>query len=222
MSDEEPEQLQPLTQARREWLTESVQLSHQHLMTAEGKGAGQWLKARGLEVADIRGARLGLVPEGAPGLDRYTGWLAIPYISAAGHPTSIRFRRPDWTGDASGPKYLGLPDEPIRVFGSREFVDAGEDLYVAEGEFDALILKKVFGHGVGYPGANAWKKYHRRLFEGFRRVYIFGDGDDAGRQFTEQMAQRLRNGVQVYMPADTDVTDYYIKHGAEALKELIA
>src|SRR5690606_11193015 len=172
-------------------------------------------------VADVRKAHLGVVPTDAPGLERYAGWLAIPYISAAGHPVSIRFRRPDWAGVTDAPKYLGLPDEPSRVYNVRSFVEAGEDLYVAEGEFDAIVLNRVFGHAVGYPGANYWKPHHRRLFEGFRKVYILGDGDDAGRQFTEQVANRLRNGVQVYVPQGHDVSSYLVEHGEDALKELI-
>jgi DNA primase len=161
-----------------------------------------------------------VVPTDYPGFERYAGWLTIPYLAADGHPVSIRFRRPDWTG-TEDKKYLGLPHERSRIYGIGSVLGASEDIHVSEGEFDSIVLRKVFGSGVGYPGASNWRPYHRVFYEGFRNVYIHGDGDPAGREFIEKMLGRIRNAVPVYYPDKKDVTDVYVHEGEEALKELI-
>ena len=162
--------------------------------------------------------------------------LAIPYLAADGHPVSMRFRRADWalpqagsvqTGDTiktrlEGPKYLGFPEEPTRVYNVAALMKPGDTIGVAEGEFDALILDKVLGAGVGYPGVSSWKKHHSKLFEGYGKVYVFGDGDEAGRGFVTAMTNRLRNAVPIYMPEGRDVTDVFLERGVEGVEGLIA
>ncbi|WP_235915495.1 toprim domain-containing protein [Puerhibacterium puerhi] len=209
--------LRPLSRQRREWL-EKATTTFTNSITRE---AAAWLKARGVEKEDALGSRLGLVATDYPGFERYAGWLSIPYLAADGHPVSMRFRRPDWV-TTDGPKYLGFAEEKARVYNVESFMGSSPDIHIAEGEFDTLILKKVFGSAVGYPGANVWKKHHRVLFAGFSNVYVWGDGDEAGRKFTEEMVARIRSANPVYLPSGEDVTSLYMKHGADGLRGLIA
>ena len=149
--------------------------------------------------------------------------LAIPYLAADGHPVSMRFRRADWlSGQEGKKKYLGFPEEPTRLYNVAALMKPGDTIGVAEGEFDALILDKVLGAGVGYPGVSSWKKHHSKLFEGYGKVYIFGDGDEAGRGFVQSMTNRLRNAVPIYMPEGRDVTDVFLERGIEGIEGLIA
>ena len=164
-----------------------------------------------------------MVPDAYPGFEQYAGWLSIPYLVADGHPVSIRFRRPDWDGSTHPAKYLSMPHEPGRIYGVSSFLGASPDLHVAEGEFDSLILKKVFGNGIGYPGATFGRKHphHRVLMEGFARVFVWGDGDEAGRAFANELAALYRNVVPIYMPSGMDVTDAYLEHGEDKLRAMV-
>lgn len=151
----------------------------------------------------------------------YAEYLSIPYLAADGHVVSMRFRRPDWLTD-QGPKYFSMEHEPGRIYGADSIMSGSLDLHISEGEFDRLILKKVFGAAVGYPGANFWKPHHKVFFRGFRNVYIHGDGDDAGRKFAREMSNRIRNGVVVPYRDKEDATDVYVKRGADGLERMIA
>lgn len=216
MSEQSNGPLEPISPQRRKWLEEA----NSTFLASHTRESAGWLKDRGLGKQEVLGAQVGRVPDNYPGFEMYAEYLSIPYLAADGHVVSMRFRRPDWLTD-SGPKYFSMEHEPGRIYGADSIMSGAIDLHVAEGEFDRLILKKVFGAAVGYPGATFWKPHHRVFFRGFRNVYLWGDGDEAGRKFSREMSNRIRNSVQVLLPDGQDVTDLYVKGGAEALERRI-
>lgn len=218
MTTQEDTSLEPLSDQRRKWLQTAADTFHASL----DRAAVQWLLGprRGLTKEQVVSNRIGLVPSDCPGFEKFAGYLSIPFFAADGHVTSIRFRRPDWVSEA-GPKYLNIDGERSRVYGVASVLGPWPEAHIAEGEFDSIILRDAFGCAVGYPGATFWEPHHRVFFEGFQKVYIHGDGDEAGRKFVHEMSNRLRNAVPVYYPTGQDATSVYVDGGADALRRLI-
>jgi DNA primase len=116
---------------------------------------------------------------------------------------------------------MSMTDDPSRVFNVRAIHQAGDEIHVTEGEFDAIILSKIGLPAVAIPGAKAWKGHHRRMLAGFSRVYVWGDPDDAGAEFVQKVTRSLRSAKGVRLRGG-DVTDTYLAGGADALLALIA
>jgi len=210
--------LRPLSDSQREALEIAVARYEEAFTPA----AARYLEARGIrsEVADT--FRLGVVDDPAPGHSRFEGWLAVPYLRYDSKPLSIRFRcieDHDHRDHGHG-KYMSLPDEPARVFNTGAIHRASDTLHVAEGEFDAMILETVGLPAIAIPGASGWAAHHRRMLAGFRRVYVWGDPDDAGADFINRVCRSMRQarGVQLRVG---DVTETYLEYGPAGLLALI-
>lgn len=136
-----------------------------------------------------------------------------------GHVVTIRFRclRDHSCKDAKCPKYLSLPDDPSRMYGVGDIVEAVDKIHVTEGEFDRLILKKALGvPTVALPGANAWRGRHRRLLEGFSTVYVWADPDKAGAEMAQRIGKALGTVTTVRLTVG-DVSETYADGGRDAL-----
>src|SRR5690606_12049619 len=152
--------LQPLSTSQREALEDAVS-SYESSMTPE---AARYLVARGIGREEAKRFRLGVVADPHPGHGRHAGKLAIPYLDRAGRPLKVRFRclqdhdhRTYFHG-----KYEDLKGEPPRTYNNRAIHEAGDEIHIAEGEFDALILNKIGLPAIAIPGAQAWLGRHRR------------------------------------------------------------
>ncbi|WP_263729927.1 toprim domain-containing protein [Cellulomonas sp. SG140] len=116
-------------------------------------------------------------------------------------------------------KYMSLKDEPARVFNIGAIHRADDELHIAEGEFDSMILNKVGMPAIAIPGAQGWSSHHRRMVAGFSKVYVWGDPDEAGSEFIGKVTRAVRNAVGVrLLKADGDVTELYLKGGVAALR----
>jgi DNA primase len=116
---------------------------------------------------------------------------------------------------------MSIPDDPTRVFNIGAIHRAGDEIHVTEGEFDAIILNAIGLPAVAIPGANGWRAHHRRMLAGFSRVWVWGDPDDAGAQFTQKVTRSLKQAKGVRLSAD--INDTYIANGksADALLSLL-
>lgn len=210
--------MQPLSASQMEALEEAVS-SYQAAVTAT---AARYLESRGIGQAEASTFRLGVVGSPQPGHSRYAGMLCIPYLDKDGNPLTVRFRcleqhehRDHYHG-----KYNSLPDDPSRMFNVRAIFRAQDSIHVTEGELDAVILNKIGFHAVAIPGANNFKWRHRKMLAGFSRVWVWGDPDEAGAEFTNKITKSMRQARGVPL-RDGDVTDTYMKHGAKHLFDLI-
>ena len=148
--------------------------------------------------------------------------LAIPYLDKDGHPLTIRFRcmqEHDHRASFHG-KYNSMTGDPSRVYNISAIHAATDEIHIAEGEFDAIILTKVGLHAVAIPGAHGWQYHHRKMLAGFSRVYVWGDPDDAGAEFVTKVMASMRTAKGVNLKVG-DVTENYMQGGAEALYALI-
>ena len=111
------------------------------------------------------------------------GLVRIPYRTAAGELWAHRVVAP------SGRRWWAPGDgRPVIPYGLEALTDPPTDrgLLIAEGESDALALRRFFGWGfdvLGIPGSSTWRASWSEYIDPYELVYVVGDGDDAGRRF---------------------------------------
>lgn len=210
--------MQPLSDSQLETLEEAT-AAYQAAVTRE---AAHYLAGRGIDKAVATGHRLGVVADPMPGHERFRGWLAIPYLDKDGQPLTIRFRclQQHDHRDLGHGKYMSLPDDIPRMFNIGAIHRAGDEIHVTEGELDALVLTKIGLPAVAVPGAHLWKPRHRVMLAGFNRVWVWGDPDDAGADFTNKITRSLMRAKGVRLRTG-DVTEVYVQGGAEAVLSLL-
>jgi DNA primase len=179
--------------------------------------ACEYLEQRGISRQVAENHRLGVVVDPLPGHERMVGRLVIPYLGRADAVSALRFR----SLDQSEPKYLGLPGIELRLFKVRSLHEAGDTIHITEGELDAISLAVCGFHAVGVPGVTTWKKHHHRLFAGFTRVFIWGDGDGPGREFAQKLAREIEAAIVVPMPEGMDVNSLLVRDGPDVLRAMV-
>lgn len=191
---------QPLPDSRVRHLTEAATTFNQSL----GDVGRQYLEARGLaDVAEEAG--LGLVP-GDPGPEwaKYAGMLSIPYLTVEREVVSIRFRTID--PDDSRPKYLQPGGSDVTIYNMPALARNHKTIIITEGEMDCLALEKLGYTAIGMPGANSWKSHYARAIDGFQRVIVAGDPDEAGQKFNETIMSSIRRATPMHMKKDINDT----------------
>jgi DNA primase len=143
--------------------------------------------------SDELAADLGLID--SRGREWYRGRLVIPEIRGE-PPCAIHLvgRTIPSIRGAFGPKYLALAGAPKPLYGQGR-VEGRSEVFVVEGPIDHLLLWQW-----GYPAVatlgSRIKREHVKFLQGFRRVYLVPDRDDAGRQMWREcwtaLGDRLR------------------------------
>lgn len=200
-----------LSKEQRRFLERATLQYAEHLDEAAGL-----LEARGLDLDLARSSGLGVVRNPLPGHEWLEGRLVIPYLTDAG-PVNLTYRcMEDHKCDGHG-KYIREKGLPGNLYNVQVIARADEWIAVTEGEIDALTLKQIGIPAIGIPGVEHWKDHWPHVFEDFSRVYLFEDGDDAGKKLYEKMSYELSNVIRVKMPNDEDVNSMFRKSGAEYL-----
>ncbi len=167
---------------------------------------------------------LGSVTDPINGHEQFTGWVSIPYITALGICTSVKFRRLD----DGKPKYGQPLGQKLHLYNVSDTIEDSGRIVVTEGELDAVVMSGVVGiPAVGVPGVAAWKPYYTKLFTGFDVIYVVGDNDikedgsNPGAEFAKRVAGEILNSQIVQLPAGMDITDYFLAHGKDATANLV-
>lgn len=208
--------LSKLSLKQRESLNSAVSRYHQSL---EGSPAEEYLGQRGFSLSEVGKFRLGYVEDPLPEHTKYEGMLAIPYLRW--HPrfgwgtVDIRFR----VLDDSKPKYRSMPGSRPRIYNTLALMDGGLEVGVCEGEIDAITLSLAGMPTAGFPGSTTLQPHWLSLFEGYTRVNVFTDGDEAGDRLSSELAKKLSNVRVVRFPDGEDANSIYQKLGADALRE---
>jgi DNA primase len=146
----------------------------------------------------------------------YEGRLSIPYLTPSGI-VDLRFR----AINHEEPKYLSLPNSVTRLYNVKAFFEATSWICVCEGEIDTITLSKLGFPAVGIPGVKNIKSHHYRILADFERVYVFADGDSAGREFAKDLARRLPGVIQINIPEGEDVNSLFASNQQHLLIEKI-
>lgn len=182
----------------------------------DSKAFQKYWAGRGFTKEDALANQIGYVDRPVDGHELFRGRLCIPYLTPTGAVTA-RFRSIDGTE----PKYMGIPGHPTRLFGATNLANPyNEVIVITEGEIDAITLTKVGIPSVGIPGATNWKSHYNNLFEGFTHVWVVGDGDKAGRDFIERVADGVPWVRPVYIGDGLDINSIYTTYGEEAVQSL--
>ena len=209
----ERESLQPLMASEVKHLTTATARYMEASATIQ-----PWLEARGIDTVTASMFHLGYVADPMPGHEQYRGMLAIPYRGERNpdgtYPTwSIRFRCvKDHAGkckDNGHSKYLTMKGDAARMFNVPALFEARNEVHVAEGELDAVILNKLGYPAVAMPGATQWRRHHSRMLAGFNKVFIWGDPDEAGSELVATICKHLRQAVPVHLSLG-DVGETYL------------
>lgn len=180
-----------------------------------------YLKARGVDKSVAETYRLGYVSIPVSGHEQFRGSIAIPYLTPAG-VVHMKFRciQNHACKEHGHEKYDSETGTSTRMFGVLQLGTDSQTVGVCEGEFDSMVATVHAGiPSVAVAGANQWKPHYQHMFEGYSEVVVFRDADDAGKRLAEKIASELYNVRVVNFPQGEDVSSYYIKHGAAALRE---
>lgn len=150
---------------------------------------------------------LGVVIDPLPGDERFTGWLAIPFLSPNG-VKAIRFR--NLAPDAK-PKFGQHAGQPVRLFNTDAYFTDGATIGIAEGEIDAVVATERLGlPTLGVPGAEMWtahKSIWASLFKNYQHVLVLRDGDKAGGDLADAIGETLKLRARtINMPDGMDVS----------------
>lgn len=183
-----------------------------------------YLDGRGISSDIAKQFSLGTIVDPINGHEQFEGWLCIPYFTALGEVTIVKFRRLD----DGKPKYGQPTGQKTHLFNVTDTLTDSPRIVICEGELDAIVLSGMVGiPAVGVPGVAAWKPFYAKLFNGFDTVYIAGDNDikedgsNPGAEFSRRVAGDLTNGQIVQLPAGMDINEYYLNNGSEQLSNLL-
>lgn len=208
---------------RRELLAKAATEYNESLALAE-----TYLRNRGIPIEAADAWKLGVVLDPLPGHEQYKGRLSIPYLTPAG-VVDMKFRciADHRCSDVDCTKYLGEMGHQSRLFGALSLQMDSTIMCICEGELDTLCAVQLAGlPAVGINGVNKWKSHYKYLFEGYREVVVFVDGDprtspdkpSPGERFGEFVVSKLYNARAVPMPQGEDVNSFLQRHGARALR----
>jgi hypothetical protein len=161
------------------------------------------------------------------------GWdgerITIPIYDE--YNTLVNFRRYKWNSTDDKWKVLNYVDEygnkygEVRIFGIDRVLDPSLEYVVwSEGEMDRIISEQNgFPTACATSGAGTFRPEWVRYFRNKKRVYIAQDNDEAGRQATHVLCEKLYRVTNVYVikwpedfPVKGDITDFYTKCGLTA------
>jgi len=203
---------------QRDTLRQAAERYHKALLASEH--GTSYLASRGI-VANK--TTLGYVDSPITGHDEYKGMLSIPYYAPDGSVVTIRFRclKGHTCTDHGHSRYNDLPGKKVRMYNTSDLLTAGNVVAICEGELDAIVLSQQCGiNAVGVSGIDAWYRHYPRVFEDYEHTLIFGDGDQDGKRFTDNIARQLDNGVPIAMPAGMDVSELFVEQGSEGITNL--
>lgn len=131
--------------------------------------------------------KIGYVAEPLPEDERFRGMISLPYLTNAG-PVSIKYRSLV-EGEA---KYAQARGQRGRLYNALSYFTAGSSVAVSEGEVDALVATEYLGIAtLGIPGANGWQDAWGLIFKDFLTVFVFADGDEAGKEFAHKVSDAI-------------------------------
>lgn len=182
----------------------------------------------------------GILGEAAGGrvYDRFAGRLIFPIWNLSGHVIGFGGRVLP-SNDPAIPvhpaKYVNSPESPFYhkskvLYGlnfARNAIDKLGEAVIVEGYMDMLALWQAGIHNTVAVSGTALTKDHVQILARFaRKIYLFLDGDAAGRKAVRRSLEPLLvMGLEVkipVLPSEEDPDSYAKKFGGEKIRELFS
>ena len=171
--------------------------------------AKEWLESRGISWATAKAAHLGYVQSPPPHIvypahewfDK--GWIMFPEIRD-GRVVAVKYRsvmgKKSPKGDSGFAQRKDMLKNPLYGQEQISFID---DLFVTEGEPDALCLRQEGRTAISLPSAGFSPNLEQRtLIMAANRIFLAGDMDERGRVAMTRLWKELGGGEpksKVYM-----------------------
>jgi len=138
------------------------------------------------------------------------GGIEILYLTREGELHAVRYRLA-LEGDNRF-KWKWRKDDTTILYGLWRLCEwTGSDtLYLCEGESDTWSLWHAELPALGIPGARMWKPEWWREVEGFERIVLIADADDAGAGLAQKLAETCPDHLQERV---------YVLHLPEGVKD---
>jgi 5S rRNA maturation endonuclease (ribonuclease M5) len=203
-----------------------------HTSLVRSPVAQEYLENRGLilpgKERELSLFRIGFVDNPLPGHEWYKGWLALPYIrkgpSKGWSVVGMKFRcleqheGPCSEAHPKRPKYIAHGGNGTHLFNTIDLQNSDDEIVICEGEIDAITAHLCGLPSIGVPGVENWKDFYFRLLRGYKKIWMFADGDSYGEGLAKKIADRMGDKVSVIkMPDKEDVNSMVKKYGAQAL-----
>ena len=178
-----------------------------------GERTAQYLEGRGI-------SRDTAVLYGCYETDK--GWLGFPqyYLGKIVNVKARNIEKKD---------FRLIPNAMLSFFGFNLIDGSETDIYITEGEIDALTIKEATGQAaLSIPNGaknigfldDVWD-----MIKHAENFHIFGDADADGVEFRDEISKRLGRDKCYYYeyPEDCkDVNDVLLKHGKEKVQEILS
>ncbi len=186
--------------------------------------AQEWLTGRGITLESARRFHLGYV-QSVAGIDSKhpwgdKGWVIFPVIDGD-RIVSLKyrsiFRKKSEDGKISG--FLRAPNMETRLFGLSA-INPGEDVFLVEGEMDAVAMGQAGYIAVSLPSAgfNITPAQRATLLRA-NRVFLAGDNDPAGQATMKKLWVELRDRTfNIEWPTRIEGSNEKIKDANDILK----
>lgn len=196
----------------------------------------EYLVSRNLLTPESQAAlsrfQIGYVDDPLPGHEWYRGWLAIPYLrfapgredeemrgwSVAGMKFRCLENHVGSCGENNHDKYRGHTGAGTHIFNTLDLQSSDDEITICEGEIDAITAHLCGIPAIGVPGVQNWKDHYFRLLKGYKKIWMFADGDSYGEGLAKKIADRMGDRLSVIkMPDGEDVNSMVGKYGKAAL-----
>jgi len=97
-------------------------------------------------------------------------------------------------------------------------------LVLTEGESDTLALRLAWPDSIvaiGIPGASSWRPEWKTITDGFERVYLSFDADEAGQKLAAAVQADLPEATNLLLPKGADTRAVLQQLGKKAYRALI-
>lgn len=124
------------------------------------------------------------------------GKFALPVYNQSGAITNVKVC-------TVGTKLMGVPGFPSQLFGGEFLANGSKKLYLCEGEWDVLALRRILkehdlpGYVIGIPGAGVLKEDWIPLFAG-KDITVIYDHDPRGVEGSKRLHAKLFSIAQKF------------------------
>lgn len=218
---------------QKQFLVEATKRYKLSLPASQGE---EYLVSRNLLTTESRASlsrfQIGFVDDPLPGHEWYKGWLAIPYLryapgrdheemrgwSVAGMKFRCLENHVGSCAENNHDKYRGHTGAGTHIFNTLDLQSTDDEITICEGELDAITAHLCGIPAIGVPGVQNWKDHYFRLLKGYKRIWMFADGDSYGDGLAKKIADRMGDKLSVIkMPDGEDVNSMVGKYGKSAL-----